>query len=40
MTRAEILASGGMQVFQEDKNDILINYMNALGLAHLIAGGM
>lgn len=39
ITRAEILNSGGMKIFQEDKSDILINYMNALGLAHLIAGG-
>eukprot|EP01127_Copromyxa_protea_P020654 TRINITY_DN692_c0_g1_i16.p1 TRINITY_DN692_c0_g1~~TRINITY_DN692_c0_g1_i16.p1 ORF type:complete len:375 (-),score=45.41 TRINITY_DN692_c0_g1_i16:57-1181(-) len=37
-TRAEILAAGGLQIFKEQKEDSLINYLNALGLAHLIAG--
>jgi hypothetical protein len=37
-TRLELLAQKGLKVFNEDPTDILLNYLNALGLAHLLAG--
>jgi hypothetical protein len=37
-TRNELLSLRGLNTFKEDNTDILLNYLNALGLAHLLAG--
>jgi hypothetical protein len=38
ITRAELLARGGLLVFKESYDDTLVKYMSVLGVAHLIAG--
>jgi len=37
-TRQEIFERDGLKIFREDKQDSLINFLNSLGLAHLLAG--